>query len=238
MTAPADPGRAGGALHVRRRRRPTSHGAHHRPAASTRSARSPAPASTARTGSPRTRCSRGSCSATARRCTRVGRPAPTAAARRRTSRTGTRATRSRPRRGASSSRRTGTRSAASCGTTSASCAPTAARARAARASRCCATRSASTTGSSRSRRDLVELRNLADVAELIVECAPARKESPRAPLHPRLPEERRSLVAGFGADPRRSRVGTPAGSPRAARRAQRCSGGAGWMSGVGMGGEV
>ena len=67
--ADADPGRAGGPLHGRRRRhRPRR--AHASCRASTRPASAPRRASTARTGSPRTRCSSASSSAAARRSRR------------------------------------------------------------------------------------------------------------------------------------------------------------------------
>ena len=68
--ARSDSGRAGRALHHGRRRHRRV-GAHVDAVASSRPARSRAPASTARTGSPATRCSKGSCSAPAprSRCT-------------------------------------------------------------------------------------------------------------------------------------------------------------------------
>ena len=78
----------------------------------------PAPGSTARTGSPRTRSSRARCSAGALRCARST-TSPRRAARARRSRPGTRATRS-IRRRASSSRTTGTSCAGRCGTSSGS----------------------------------------------------------------------------------------------------------------------
>ncbi len=72
----ADPGRARRPLLLRRRGRPTSHGTHRPRTVSTPAARSRAPASTAPTASPPTRCSRRSSSAIGPPAGRVRRCSP------------------------------------------------------------------------------------------------------------------------------------------------------------------
>ena len=178
----ADPGRPGAALHLRRRGGRPRTAAPTRPGSMPR-AKSPSPGFTAPTASPPTACSNASCSAKRRPSTSppIGIDCPTC----RRSAPGTKAASPTATR-KSSSPRPGARSAASCGIMSASSAPPSGSSAPSTGSTCCARRSSDYYGHFRVTPDLIELRNLVEVADLIIRSALAPPRKPRAALHARL----------------------------------------------------
>ena len=139
-----------------------------------RRAKSPSRACTAPTGWRRTACSNAWCSA--RRRPSISSPTGTIWPSRRRSAAGTKAGSPTATRKSSSSN-AGAKSAASCGISSASSAPPSGSSGPSTASTCCARKSTDYYRHFRVTPDLIELRNLVEVADLIVRSALSRHES-------------------------------------------------------------
>ena len=106
----------------------------------------------------------------------------------------------RQRRGSRHPADTGARSAASCGTSSASSAPPSGSSAPSTASTCCARRSTDYYRHFRVTADLIELRNLVEVADLIVRSRAEPPRKPRPALHARLSRDAAEAVRhGAGA---------------------------------------
>ena len=180
--AAADPGGAGRALHLRRRRTPTCRGRTDLRRPATPSARPPAPACTAPTAWPATRCSSAWCSRAPPRRTSCATPLPAPP---RAARLG-REPRHRRRRGRGHLAQLGRAAPLHVGLRGHRAHQQAPGARARTASGCCRTRSRSSTRNFHVTRDLLELRNLVHGGRPDRALGAGAPREPRPAFQPRL----------------------------------------------------